>query len=169
MARHSSRTRRSRSARRGLFESILDGAGDIAESVAKDVAPGVIEVLDLDGVIREIDIQAVLERIDLNVLLAKIDVQALVDRLDMDEIVANLDVNALLENIDLDALIERTQIGSLIARSGAGVAGKVLDVGRSQGVGLDSFIHRWMDRLLRRDPSTRPAGPPLLMLDSPPP
>jgi hypothetical protein len=168
MARHSTGTRRSRRARRGLFESILEGAGEIAETVAKEVAPGVIEVIDLDGVIRQIDIQAVIERIDMNVLLDRIDVQALVERLDMDEIVAKLDINAVLEHVDLDAVIARTEIGSIIARSGAGVAGIVLDVGRSQGVGLDAFVHRWMDRLLRRDPSARPGIPPLLVPEPPP-
>ena len=56
------------------------------------------------------------------------DVNALIDRLDLDQIVAKVDMNALLEKIDVDALVERTEIGSIIARSGAGVAGKVLDV-----------------------------------------
>jgi hypothetical protein len=44
--------------------------------------------------------------------------------------------------------------------------GQVLDVARAQGVGMDSFIHRWSDRLFRRKRSTRPDGPPLLV---PPP
>ena len=35
--------------------------------------------------------------------------------------------------------------------------GQVVDVARAQGVGMDSFIHRWSDRLFRRDPST-PSG-----------
>ena len=49
-------------------------------------------------------------------------------------------MNAVLARVDVDALVERTQIGSLIARSGAGVAAKVLDVARSQGVGLDGVV-----------------------------
>jgi hypothetical protein len=172
VARSRRSARRSRRARNGLFESLIEGATDIVGSVAKEVAPEVVGVLDVDGVIQEIDIQAVLDRIDLNALLDRIDldlllgrmdVNALIDRLDVDQIVAKLDMNALLEQIDVDALVERTQIGSLIARSGAGVAGKVLDAARSQGVGLDSFVHRWMNRLLRRDPSVRPDGPPLLV------
>jgi hypothetical protein len=172
VARNTRANRRSRRARPGLFESFIDGASDIVGSVAKEVVPEVVGVLDIDGVIQEIDLEAVLERINLNALLDRIDldlllagmdVQALVDRLDVDQIVAKLDVNALLEHVDVDALVERTQIGALIARSGAGVAGKVLDAARSQGVGLDSFVHRWMSRLLRRDPSTRPGGPPLLV------
>ena len=72
-------------------------------------------------------------------------------------------MNALLEQVDVDALVERTELGSIIARSGAGVAAKVLDVVRSLGVGLDSFVHRWVDRLFRRDPASRPAVRPLLV------
>jgi hypothetical protein len=172
VARTTRATRRNRRARHGLFDSLLDGATDIVGSVAKGVAPEVVGVLDVDGVIQEIDIQAVLDRIDLNalldrvdldVLLSRLDVNALIDRLDVDQIVAKLDMNAMLEHVDVDALVERTQIGSIIARSGAGVASKALDAARSQGVGLDSFVHRWMDRLLRRVPSAHPGGPALLV------
>jgi hypothetical protein len=172
VARTTRSTRRSRRPRLGLFETILGGATDIVGSVAKEVAPEVVGVLDVDGVIQEIDIQAVLDRVDLNSLLdrvdldellGRLDVNALVERLDLNQIVAKVDMNALLENVDVDALVERTEIGSIIARSGAGVAGKVLDVARSQGVGLDFFVHRWMDRLLRRRPSPRPGGPALLV------
>jgi hypothetical protein len=154
VARTTRATRRTRRSRHGLLESLLDGATDIVGSVAKGVAPEVVGVLDVDGVIQEIDIQAVLDRIDLNALL---------DRVDLDELLGRLDMNAILEHVDVDALVERTEIGSIIARSGAGVAGKVVDTARSQGVGLDSFVHRWMDRLLRRAPSARPDGPALLV------
>jgi hypothetical protein len=154
------------------LESLREGATEIVGSVAKEVAPEVVDALDVDQVIQDIDVQAVLERLDLNALLARVDldqllermdVNALVARLDVDQIVANLDMNAVLEKVDIDALVERTEIGSLIARSGAGVAAKVLDVARSQGVGLDGWLHRWTNRILRRDPSARPAGPPLLV------
>ncbi len=129
MARNRRSTRRSRHARTGIFESLLEGATDIVGTVAKEVAPEVVGVLDVDGVIQEIDIQAVLDRIDLNALLDRIDidllldrmdVNALIDRLDVDQIVAKLDVNAVLEQVDVDALVERTQIGALIARCGRG-------------------------------------------------
>jgi hypothetical protein len=164
--------RRSRRKRHGLLETIVDGASGIVGSVAKEVAPEVVGVIDIDGVVQAIDLQALLERVDLNsvldrvdldVLLARIDVQALVDRLDIDQIVGKLDVNALLADVDVDALVERTELGALIARSGAGVASKVLDSARSQGVGLDSFVHRWMSRILRRDSSAPVGGPVLLM------
>ena len=89
--------------------------------------------------------------------------QAVVERLDLDKIVANVDLNAIVQRIDIDALVDQTELGGLIARSGSAVMGQVIDMARSQGVGLDSFVHRWVDRALRRDASTRPAGPPLLV------
>ena len=61
------------------------------------------------------------------------------------------------------ALVEQTELGSLMARSGSAVMGQVIDVARSQGVGLDSFVHRWVNRVLRRRGSAYPGGPPLLV------
>jgi hydrogenase maturation factor len=155
-----------------MLDSIVDGATEIVGTVAKGVAPEVVAVIDVNGVVQEIDVQALLEKVDMNaildrididLLLDRLDVQALVERLDVERIVAKVDVNAVLEQVDLDALVERTQIGSLIARTGAGAAAKVVDVARSQGVGLDSFVQNCMNRLLRRDRSVPLGGPPLLV------
>ena len=60
-------------------------------------------------------------------------------------------------------MLERTEIAALISRSGTAVAGRTLDLVRSQGVGLDRFVHRWVDRLLRRS-SAGVAGRPVLLL-----
>ena len=49
-----------------------------------------------------------------------------------------------------------------MARSGSAVMAQTVDVLRSQGVGLDSFVHRWVDRVLRRDRNGGPTGPRLL-------
>jgi len=146
---------RSRRARHGLVDSLIDWASDIVGAVAKDVAPDVVGVLDVNGVVQEIDFNALLDRIDFDALLA---------RMDMNALVASIDLDAALEHVDLDALLARTEIGSLLARSGAGVAGKVLDVARSQGVTLDEFVHRWVNRVLRRrHGSMQATGPPRLV------
>jgi hypothetical protein len=34
---------------------------------------------------------------------------------------------------------------------------------RAQGVGLDDFLARWVNRILRKDPSSWPLGPPALV------
>ena len=70
-----------------------------------------------------------------------------------------MDLNEIVKRIDVAALVEQTDLGAIIAASSSGVAGDVLDVVRSQTVGLDEFIARWVGRLRRR-PYTGPPGPP---------
>ena len=70
-----------------------------------------------------------------------------------------MDLNAIVQRIDFDALVEQTDLGAVIAASSSGAAADALDVVRSQAVGLDEFIARWIGRLRRR-PYTGPPGPP---------
>jgi hypothetical protein len=70
--------------------------------------------------------------------------------------------------VDVDALIGRTELGSVVARSTAGVIGGALDLLRSVGVGLDLFVQRWVNRLLRRDPAAPPGEPRLLVAPTAP-
>ena len=98
-------TRRSR---RGLIGSVLDGAGGIVRSVASDVAPGVVDAVDVDEIVRRVDIGSVVDRIDLDEVLQRVDVQALIDRVDVDGLLARVDMNRVLEGVDVDALIARS-------------------------------------------------------------
>ena len=99
----------------------------------------------------------------LNMLLPQLDMNAVVARLDFDQIVERIDVNAIIERVDIDQLVERTELGAIVARASSGVASDVIDSARSAGVGLDSFVHRWVDRILRRHGSAQPSGPALLI------
>ena len=87
---------------------------------------------------------------DIDQLLARVDVTALVDR---------VDINEVAQRLDIDALAAQTDLGAVIARSSGGIAADALDVLRSQAVGLDEFIARWVGRLRRRRYSG-PPGPP---------
>ena len=78
---------------------------------------------------------ALLDRADVDGLMRRVDVGALLDR---------VDVNDLVGRIDMDGLIEDTDLGAVIARSSSGVASEALDAARSQAVGLDQFIDRWV-------------------------
>ena len=49
-----------------------------------------------------------------------------------------------------------------MARSTSSVLTVGLDLVRSQGVGLDDFVSRWVNKALRRK-GELPAGPPLLV------
>ena len=50
---------------------MIDDANGLLQSVANDVAPVVIDAIDLNGVIERIDIQEVVERIDMNAFLPR--------------------------------------------------------------------------------------------------
>ncbi len=113
--------------------------------------------IDLVG--SALDVNALLDQVDLNAVLDQVDIDQLLDRIDLDRLLARVDLNAILQRIDIEALVEQTDIGSVIAASSSGVAGEALDVVRSQAVGLDEFIARWIGRLRRR-PYTGPPGPP---------
>ena len=77
----------------------------------------------------------------------------------MQAVVDRVDVNSVVDRIDVDALVEQTDLGAVIAASSSGAASDALDMVRSQSVGLDEFIARWIGRLRRR-PYTGPPGPP---------
>ena len=110
-------------------------------------------------VVSALDVNAVLDLVDLNAVLDQVDLDQLLDRIDLDRLLGRMDLNDLLKHIDVSALVEQTDLGAVIAASSSGIAGDVLDVVRSQTVGLDVFIARWIGRLRRR-PYTGPPGPP---------
>jgi hypothetical protein len=119
--------------------------GPSMEALAQAVAQRAVEI-----VVSAVDVNALLDRVDLNAVLDQVDIGQVLDRIDL---------NGIVERIDVEALVEQTDLGAIIARSSSGVASDVLDVVRSQTVGLDEFIARWMGRLRRR-PYTGPPGPP---------
>src|SRR5260370_11069737 len=105
--------------------------------------------------------QRVAEQV-VDLLVRALDVNALMRRVDMDALLGRVNVNALAGRIDMDALAEQTDLRAIIAQSSGGVAAGALDAARSQAVGLDSFIDRWVGRLLwRKHPG--PAAPPALL------
>jgi hypothetical protein len=104
-------------------------------------------------------VEIVVSALDVNELLDQVDLNAVLDRIDLNHLLERIDLNDIVKRIDLDTLVEQTDLGAIIARSSSGVASDVLDVVRSQTVGLDEFIARWIARLRRR-PYTGPPGPP---------
>jgi hypothetical protein len=136
---------------------------DPAEVLAQQITDRVVELVvnaldvnelvarvDLNAVIGAVDIDEVLTKIDLNTLLDRVDLDDLIRRVDVDAVLDRVDVNDLVKRIDVAALVEETDLGAVIARSSGGVMNEALDALRSQVVGLDRFIDRWVSRLLRR-------------------
>ena len=124
------------------------------EALAQAVTERAVEL-----VMSALDINALLDRVDLNAVLDQVDIDPVLDRIDLDRLLARMDLNDIVKRLDVDALVEQTDLGAVIAASSSGVAGDVLDVVRSQTVGLDEFIARWIGRLRRR-PYSGPPGPP---------
>jgi hypothetical protein len=145
-----------------VVDTLLDDASAVLQSVVDELAPGVVAAIDVNEVVQRLDVQAIIDRVDLEALLDRIDVNDVADRIDLNRLVARLDMNAVLERIDLAAVIEHTPLGSIVARTSAGVIGAGADLMRSGAVGVDAFLHRWADRVLRRK-GPPPAGPPLLV------
>lgn len=144
----------------------------LANAIASRVVAVVVDAIDFDDVlakvdvnalVRRVDVEAVVDRVDIGAIVDRVDIDALLDRIDVEAIVRRVDVNAIVEEIDIDALMRQTELGSVIARSTSGLFTEVLDIVRSQAVGLDDFIARWTYRLLRRRIEDLPAGPPLLV------
>lgn len=121
-----------------------------------------LDRIDIDAIVSRVDIGALLEQVDVGAVVDRIDVDALVSRVNVGALVARIDVNAIVAGIDVDELVGNTEIGGLIAKSTSGVASTALDAVRSQGVTLDAFVERWVNRVTRRDPATLRPGPALL-------
>lgn len=145
---------------RSAGKRLTDPAEALAQRIAERVVDLVVEVLDVNALALRLDLNAVLARVNVNDLLRRVDVKALLDqvdvndlmsRVDLDALLAQVDVNDLVQRLDIDGLVEQTDLGAVIARSSGGVATEALDSARSQAVGMDQFIDRWVHRALRRN------------------
>ena len=135
----------------------------LAQAVAERVVHIVMDAIDIDALLERIDVDALVARVDVDSVVSRVDVDKLIDRVDVEKIIERVDVEKIIQRVDIDALMEQTELGSIIARSTSGVALEVLDVIRAQGVGLDDFFARLVNRLLRRQSDELPLGPPALV------
>jgi hypothetical protein len=137
----------------------------LAQALAERIVPLVIDAIDIDAILDRIDVDKLIDRVDVDKVISRVDIEKVVERVDIAKLVERVDINAIVNEIDIDALVEQTELGSIIARSTTGVLTEVLDVIRSQGVGLDDFILRWGNRLVGRGRRIAdwPEGPPLLV------
>jgi len=146
----------------------------LAQALAERIVPLVLDAIDLDAILDRVDIEKLIERVDLNKVVSRVDLNEVVQRIDIDQVIERVDlqkviekvdINSIVNEIDIDALVEQTELGSIIARSTTGILTEILDVIRSQGVGLDDFVLRWGNRLIgrRRRIVGWPEGPPLLV------
>ena len=144
---------------RSMGKRITDPVEALAERIAERVIDLVVRSLDVnalvqqvdpDAIVNRVDVDKLVDRVDMDKILAKVDLDRVLARVNVDAVADRIDVNSIAQRIDLDALAMHTDIGAMIARSSGGVASGALDVVRSQAVGLDEWIARWVARLLRR-------------------
>jgi hypothetical protein len=137
----------------------------LAQALAERIVPLVLDAIDLNAILDRIDVNELIDRVDINKVVSRVDIEKVVERVDIEKVIQRVDINAIVNEIDIDALVEQTEIGSIIARSTTGILTEILDVIRSQGVGLDDFTLRWGNRLIGRGKRIAdwPDGPPLLV------
>jgi hypothetical protein len=135
----------------------------MTQAIAERIVTLVVDAIDLDALIDRVDIDRLMARVDVDKIVDRVDVDKIVDRVDVQKIAQRIDVNAIVNELDIDTLVQHTELGSIIARSTTGVLTELLDVVRSQGVGLDDFTLRWANRLIGRKVADLPLGPPLLI------
>ena len=117
----------------------------------------ILDQVDVNKLVDRVDLDKILDQVDVDRLLAKVDLDELLARVDVDTVVDRVDINGIAGRVDIDAIALHTDIGAMIARSSGGIAADTRDAARSQAVGLDEWIARWVARLLRRDaPAQRP-------------
>jgi uncharacterized RDD family membrane protein YckC len=169
---------------RSMGKRITDPVEQLAERTAERVIDlvmrtldvnAVVQQIDFDAIVDQVDVDKILDRVDVDKILDQVDLDKLVDRVDLDRVLAKVnlddllarvdidaiagrvDINAIAQRVDIDAIAMHTDMGAMIARSSGGIAGDARDAARSQAVGLDEWIARWVARLLRRDaPAQRP-------------
>ena len=146
--------------------SPLPGSGrmeQLVESIAERVVGLVLEAIDINAVVSKVDVDALIDRVDVDKIVTRVDVDKIVSRVDVEAIIERVDVQKIIERVDIDSLVEQTELGTIIAHSTSGVASEALDLVRAQAVGLDDFVARWVNRILRRKSDDWPKGPPDLV------
>jgi uncharacterized RDD family membrane protein YckC len=130
---------------------------DVNKVVDRVDVDKILDQVDVNKVVDRVDLDKILDQVDVDRLLAKVDLNELLARLDVDAVVDRVDINGIVQRVDIDAVALHTDIGAMIAHSSGGIASEARDAARSQAVGLDEWIARWVARLLRRDtPAQRP-------------
>jgi hypothetical protein len=146
----------------------------LAQALAERIVPLIVDAIDLNAILDRVDIERIIDRVDINEvvnrvdideILDRVDIEKIIDRVDIQKVIERVDINSIVNELDIDALVEQTELGSIIARSTTGILTEILDVIRSQGVGLDDFTLRWGNKLIGRGKRIAgwPEGPPLLV------
>ena len=132
---------------------------DLERLIAQVDLDEVLSGVDVDRLLGRVDPDALLDRVDPNRLLDRVDPDRLLDRVDPDRLVDRVDANRLLDRVDVNQLVSRTELGEIIARSTTGVFTQLLDVARTQIIGVDQVAQGVPARVLRGARRELPPAP----------
>jgi hypothetical protein len=82
----------------------------------EDLAPSVVEALDVNSLVERIDIDGVVSRIDIERVVSRIAIDRLVGEIDIDTLVSRIDIDQLVRRIAIDDLVSRIEIDDLVSR-----------------------------------------------------
>ena len=153
--------------RRHVDLDALAGELDVEAIVRRVDLDAVAARLDVAAVVARVDPAEVIARIDLDEVVARVDLDAAAARLDLERLVARIDPDRVVERVDLDAAISRLDLVALareiidgvdlpdIIRSSTGtMATEAVRSVRSETTRADDAVAGFVDRLLRRSPSS---------------
>jgi hypothetical protein len=151
-----------RSARLGVDAAALM-AGEVADfslRVARRVLPPAVAERPLDAVDERLERQlaAARERGEHSVEETKEAAGAVlnqvvigvVDMIDMEQLIDHVPVDKIVARVDVSSIINEVDLGDIVRESTTGLVGETIDAIRVQVMGLDLFIARVADRVLRR-------------------
>lgn len=123
---------RRRAEARAREASSIDDAGEAMQAVVRRVVELVIDQIDMEALVDRIPVDRVIEKVDIDAIAARIDIDAIIDRISIEDIVASVDM------------------GAIVRDSTTGLAGETVDAIRVQVMGVDLFLARVVDTILRR-------------------
>jgi hypothetical protein len=141
---------------RAVGEAVVHGAGGVAKAVGspslvqralrpvEDVLWNWNEVARREQARNRAEASAVVPQLVQQVaenVISQLDFERLVRRIPVEDIVAQVDVEAVVARIDLAGVIRESTVS---------VGGEAVDALREQGMALDQFSARVVDRLLLR-------------------
>lgn len=75
-----------------------------------------------------------------------------VDMLDMEAVVDHVPIDKVVARVDVPGIIDEIDLGDIVRESTTGLVGETVDAIRVQVMGLDLFVARVVDKVLRRQP-----------------
>lgn len=151
-----------RSARLGVDAATL-AAGEMAElslRVARAVLPPALAERPLDAVderlarqrsaAHERGARSIEETRDAAEAVLNQVVIGVVDMLDMEAVIDHVPIDKVVARVDVPGIIDEIDLGDIVRESTTGLVGETVDAIRVQVMGLDLFVARIVDAVLRR-------------------